>query len=80
MASSRSVLQQFLDILRGSFSPQQRDEKLSSLKEHCAQMVALERKKVGDGCVRLTLSVRPFAKLQFPKSEELRSANHHLVR
>ena len=78
MASSRSVLQQFLDILRGSFSSQQRDKKLSLLKEHCTLMVALEKKKVGDGCVRLTLC--PFAKLQFPKSEELRSLNHHPIR
>ena len=78
MASFRNVLQQFFDIIRGSFSPKQRYEKLSLLKEHCAQMVALEKKKVGDSCVRLTLSVCPFAKL--PKSEELRSANHHPVR
>ena len=72
-------MKSFTAVPHGCFSPQQRDEKLSLLKEHCTQMVALQRKKVGDGYVCLTLSACLFAKLQFLKSDKLHLANHHPV-
>ena len=77
--ASNNVLQQLLNILGGSFSSAEKEQKLSLLREECTQMVYVERKKAVDGRV-VSLSVCQFAKLQFPNSQESRCLNYFPVR
>lgn len=77
--ASKNVLQQLRNILNGSFSSAEREEKLSLLGDECARIVDMERKKAVDGRVR-SLSVCQFARSQFPNSEESRCFNYYPVR
>ena len=74
MASN--VLQQLLNILDGNYSGEEQANKLIAVRRQCEQILTREFKKDVDRRAYFC----DFSKLQFPRSQELRSSNYYPVR
>lgn len=77
--ASNNVLQQLLHVLDDmSISPKKKADELIALQRYCEKCLASEFERKKDDPRRVYLC--NFSKLQFPRSQELRSSKHYAVR